>query len=203
MRLAPAALAAALLASSAAIAQPPAPRRAAPARGPAATAPAPAPDRWHGKAREIYTRAVNTATVQGRGQVPSLAQYLQEQFRAAGITDATIHPYVVTRPDDHTAALIVRWPAAHPSGRKAILLMAHMDVVEARREDWSRDPFELGEADGYFYGRGSERRQGRRHRNHHRPAAAARRGLPAGPRHHRPLHGRRGDRRQRRAARRQ
>ena len=33
--------------------------------------------------------------------------------------------------------------------------MAHMDVVEARREDWSRDPFTLGEADGYFYGRGT------------------------------------------------
>jgi acetylornithine deacetylase/succinyl-diaminopimelate desuccinylase-like protein len=152
MRLAPAALAAALLATTAATAQRPAPRPAAPARTAVAAA---APDRWHAKAREIYTRAVNTATVQGRGQVPALAQYLQEQFRAAGITDATIHPYVVTRPDDHTAALIVRWPAAHPSGRKAILLMAHMDVVEARREDWSRDPFELGEADGYFYGRGS------------------------------------------------
>ena len=44
-------------------------------------------------------------------------------------------------PDDHTAALILRWPAARPSNRKAMLIMAHMDVVEARRADWSRDPF--------------------------------------------------------------
>ena len=120
----------------------------------AAAAQAPA-DRWHAKAREIYARAISTPTVQGRGRVPALAQYLPEQFRAGGFTDVTIHPYDVVRPDDHTAALILRWPAAHPSGRKAMLLMGHMDVVEARREDWSRDPFTLGEVDGYFYGRGT------------------------------------------------
>ena len=112
-------------------------------------------DRWHAKAHEIYEHAISIPTVQGRGQVPALAQYLAEQFRAGGFTDVTVHPYDVTLPDDHTAALIVRWPAAHPSGRKAMLLMGHMDVVEARREDWSRDPFTLGEADGYFYGRGT------------------------------------------------
>ena len=106
-------------------------------------------DRWHAKAREIYARAISFQTVQGRNQSPQLAAYLQEQFRAGGLTDVTIHPH------DDTAALILRWPAARPSGRKAILLMAHMDVVEARREDWSRDPFELGEEGGYFYGRGT------------------------------------------------
>jgi acetylornithine deacetylase/succinyl-diaminopimelate desuccinylase-like protein len=116
---------------------------------------APAPDRWHQLAREIYREAVNTPTVQGRGQVPALANALAERFRAARFTDVTVHPYDVEEPDDHTAALIVRWPAARPSGRKAMLLMAHMDVVEAKREDWSRDPFQLGEADGYFYGRGT------------------------------------------------
>jgi acetylornithine deacetylase/succinyl-diaminopimelate desuccinylase-like protein len=113
------------------------------------------PDRWHATARDIYREAVDTATVQGRGQVPALTNRLAERFRAAGFTDVTVHPYDVVRPDDHTAALIVRWPAARPSSRKAMLLMAHMDVVEARRSDWSRDPFQLGEQDGYFYGRGS------------------------------------------------
>src|SRR3954469_22957398 len=112
-------------------------------------------DRWHAKAHEIYEHAISVPTVQGRGQVPALAQYLADQFRAGGFTDVTLHPYDVHLPDDHTAALILRWPAAHPSGRKAMLLMGHMDVVEARREDWSRDPFTLGEADGYFYGRGT------------------------------------------------
>ena len=121
-----------------------------------ATAPySPPTDQWHAKAREIYAHAIGIPTVQGRGRVPELAAYLQEQFRAGGLTDVTIHPYDVNLPDDHTAALILRWPAAHPSGRKAMLLMGHMDVVEARRDDWSRDPFTLGETDGYFYGRGT------------------------------------------------
>jgi acetylornithine deacetylase/succinyl-diaminopimelate desuccinylase-like protein len=115
---------------------------------PAAPSSAPA-DRWHAKARELYARAIAFQTVRGRNQSPQLAAYLQEQFRAGGLTDVTI------RAHDETAALILRWPAARPSGRKAILLMAHMDVVEARREDWSRDPFVLTEEDGYFYGRGT------------------------------------------------
>jgi acetylornithine deacetylase/succinyl-diaminopimelate desuccinylase-like protein len=115
-----------------------------------AQTPANAPaDRWHAKAREIYAHAISLQTVQGRNASPALAAYLQEQFRAGGLTGATVHPY------DQTAALILRWPAARPGGRKAILLMAHMDVVEARREDWSRDPFTLVEEDGYFYGRGT------------------------------------------------
>jgi len=105
-------------------------------------------DRWHAKAREIYARAVAFETVQGRNQSPELAAYLQEQFRAGGLANVTVHPH------DETASLILRWPATRPTNRRPILLMAHMDVVEARREDWSRAPFELSEADGYFYGRG-------------------------------------------------
>ena len=59
----------------------------------------PPPDRWHAKAHELYEHAIDTATVQGRGQVPALANYLAEQYRAAGFTDVTIHRYDVTRPD--------------------------------------------------------------------------------------------------------
>jgi acetylornithine deacetylase/succinyl-diaminopimelate desuccinylase-like protein len=106
-------------------------------------------DRWHAKARDIYARAIAFETVEGRNRSGDLARYLEGEFRAAGLTDVAVRPY------DETAALTLRWPAARPSGRKAILLMAHMDVVEARREDWSRDPFALTEADGYFYGRGT------------------------------------------------
>ena len=104
---------------------------------------------WHRKGREIYERAISFQTVQGRNQSPQLAAYLEQQFRAAGFTDVTVRPY------DETAALVLRWPAARPSNRKAMLILAHMDVVEARREDWSRDPFQLAEEGGYFYGRGT------------------------------------------------
>lgn len=113
-------------------------------------------DPWHGKARALYAHAIGVPTVAGRGKVPELAQYLADQYRAAGWADADIHvmPYDAT-PENPTAALIVRWPAAGKPKAKPVLLMAHMDVVEAKPEDWSLDPFVLTEQDGYFYGRGT------------------------------------------------
>jgi acetylornithine deacetylase/succinyl-diaminopimelate desuccinylase-like protein len=121
----------------------------------AASAAEPA-DGWDAKAREIFARSIEIPTVPGRGRVPALAEYLAGEFRAAGFAegDIRIMPYE-GGPRDKTAALIVRWRAAKPSGKKPILLMAHMDVVEALREDWSMDPFKLHERDGYFYGRGT------------------------------------------------
>jgi acetylornithine deacetylase/succinyl-diaminopimelate desuccinylase-like protein len=111
---------------------------------------------WHAKARELYQHAVQVPTVAGRGKVPELAQYLADQYKAAGwaTKDIQIMPYEGNA-GDKTAALIVRWPAAGTAKAKPILLMAHMDVVEAKAEDWSMDPFTLTEKDGYYYGRGT------------------------------------------------
>jgi acetylornithine deacetylase/succinyl-diaminopimelate desuccinylase-like protein len=116
----------------------------------------PASDRWHAKAREIFARSIEIPTVAGRGQVPAQARYLADQFKAAGIpeSDIRIMPYQA-RPGDDTAALIVRWRSPKPSGKKPILLMAHMDVVEALPADWTTDPFKFLEKDGYYYGRGA------------------------------------------------
>ena len=113
------------------------------------------PAQWEQKAREIYKTAVETPTVAGRHNVPSLANYLAGQFKAAGWADSDIHvlPYASLN-DNQTAALIARWPSAHPT-KKPMLIIAHMDVVEALPSDWSTDPFKLVEKDGYFYGRGS------------------------------------------------
>lgn len=113
------------------------------------------PAQWEQKAREIYKTAVETPTVAGRHNVPTLANYLAGQFKAAGWADSDIHvlPYASLN-DNQTAALIARWPSAHPT-KKPMLIIAHMDVVEALPSDWSTDPFKLVEKDGYFYGRGS------------------------------------------------
>src|SRR3954469_15758697 len=113
-------------------------------------------DRWQAKAHEIFQHAIEIPTVEGRGKVPELAQYLADQYKAAGWAESDIHvlPYE-GNPGNQTAALVVRWPAAKPSGKKPILLMAHMDVVEAKPEDWSTDPFRFLEKDGYYYGRGT------------------------------------------------
>ena len=115
-----------------------------------------ADDPWHAKARELLTHAIAVPTVMGRGKVPELAQYLADQYKAAGWAADYIHvlPYE-GNPGDHTAALIVRWPAAGKAKAKPVMVMAHMDVVEAKAEDWSMDPFALVEKDGYLYGRGT------------------------------------------------
>lgn len=126
------------------------------------TLPANAADPEPARTLEIYKAAIESATVKGRGEVPKLASYLADQFRGAGWAADDIHvvPYEGD-PGDQTAALIVRWPAAKKTGLKPILLLAHMDVVEAKRSDWERDPFKLVTEDGYFYGRGtSDDKQG-------------------------------------------
>ena len=118
----------------------------------AGVAAAPADDPWHAKARAMLEHAVNVPTVLGRDRVPELANWLADQYRAAGIpdTDIKIMPY------DKTAALIVRWRAPGKPKAKPIMVMGHMDVVEAKREDWSAtDPFVFTEKDGYYYGRGT------------------------------------------------
>jgi acetylornithine deacetylase/succinyl-diaminopimelate desuccinylase-like protein len=124
---------------------------------PVAAHAAPANNPWHAKARALLEHSVNVPTVAGRDRVPELAAYLADQYRAAGIPDADIR----IMPYEKTAALIVRWRAAGNASGKPIMVMAHMDVVEAKREDWSLDPFVFSEKDGYYYGRGtSDDKQG-------------------------------------------
>ncbi|MGB8693901.1 MAG: M20/M25/M40 family metallo-hydrolase [Steroidobacteraceae bacterium] len=131
---------------------------------PAMAAPAPAgslsPDR-HQAAHDMYEHVVNIPTVFGRGKVPTMAGYLADQYRAAGfpVDDIQVLPYESANPvakvTEKTAALIVRWRAPGKPRGKPIMLMGHMDVVEARREDSTTDPFVLTERDGYYYGRGT------------------------------------------------
>ncbi|HEY6048535.1 MAG TPA: M20/M25/M40 family metallo-hydrolase, partial [Sphingomicrobium sp.] len=110
---------------------------------------------WQAKTREVFKQAIEIPSVHHRGQVPRVAKLLADQFRAAGIPDSDIHmmPYEAL-PGDQTMALIVRWRSPHPTA-KPILVLGHMDVVEAKREDWKFDPFVFREEGGYFLGRGS------------------------------------------------
>lgn len=115
---------------------------------------APADNQWHAKARDMLEKAIAYPTVAGRGQTPAYAQYLADQYKAAGFTDVRVAPYEGEK-GDNTAALIVRWPAAGKAKARPILLLSHMDVVEAKASDWSMDPFKMVEKDGYYYGRGT------------------------------------------------
>ena len=101
------------------------------------------------KAREIYARVISFRTAAGQKQTPSMVAYLVEELKAGGVPDADI----ATLDKEGERALIVRLPG-RGQGRP-VLFSAHMDVVDARREEWERSPFELIEEDGVFYGRGT------------------------------------------------
>jgi len=99
---------------------------------------------------EIYKELIETDTTHSTGDTTKAAELLARRFRAAGFPDADIH---IIGPGPTNKNLIVRY---HGTGEKPpVVLMAHLDVVEAKREDWSFDPFKLTEKDGYFYGRGT------------------------------------------------
>ena len=108
------------------------------------------------KALEIYRTSIGFRTAKPHGQVPALAEYLADEFRAGGFPGEDIHIIrAKTAEGEDIASLVVTYWGDGSSGKKPILLLAHMDVVDALPEDWERDPFTLVEEDGYFFGRGT------------------------------------------------
>lgn len=103
------------------------------------------------KTFEIYKTIIEVDTSKERGNTLRVAQYLADELIAAGLPSEDVE--VV--PKDNFAALIARYRGDGSSGNKPILLLAHMDVVEANAEDWERPPFELTQDDKYFYARGT------------------------------------------------
>jgi carboxypeptidase PM20D1 len=101
------------------------------------------------KAREIYARVISFRTAAGQKQTPAMVAYLIETLKAGGVPESDI----VTLDEEGERAMIVRIPGRKPG--RPILFSAHMDVVDARREEWERDPFKLIEENGTFYGRGT------------------------------------------------
>lgn len=104
------------------------------------------------EALEIFRTIIEMHTAAGHNQVPKEAEYLASKFRAAGFADSDIEML----PVGETTGLIVRYRGKANTKMSPILFLGHMDVVEAKRDDWERDPFTLAEADGRFYGRGTD-----------------------------------------------
>lgn len=102
------------------------------------------------RAREIFTQLVEINTTHSVGSTTQAAEAMAVRFRAAGFPDADVH---VLGPSAKKGNLVVRYRGT--GAKRPMILMAHLDVVEARREDWSVDPFVLTEKDGYLYGRGT------------------------------------------------
>ena len=101
-------------------------------------------------AHDLYKELIEINTTDSAGSVTAAAEALAKHFRTAGFADADVS---VLGPNERKKNLVVR---LHGTAKhRPVLLIGHLDVVEARREDWSTNPFELIEKDGYFYGRGT------------------------------------------------
>ena len=103
------------------------------------------------RAREIFKELIEINTTDTpAGNVTKAAEAMSARLKSAGFADADLR---ILGPDPRKGNLIARLRGN--GKRRPILLLAHLDVVEAKREDWSVDPFTFLEKDGYFYGRGT------------------------------------------------
>src|SRR5262245_48417208 len=100
--------------------------------------------------REIFAELIGINTTDSSGDNTAAAEAMAARLRAAGFPAEDV---TVLAPQPKKGNLVARLRGK--GTRRPLLLLAHLDVVEARREDWSFDPFALREEGGYFYGRGT------------------------------------------------
>jgi acetylornithine deacetylase/succinyl-diaminopimelate desuccinylase-like protein len=116
----------------------------------AAASPAPAEEDARRLARDILRQLIEIDTTEAAGNTTPAAQAMAARLKEAGLPEGDV---LVVGPDDRHGNLVARLRGT--GARRPLLLIAHLDVVEARREDWSIDPFKFLEKDGYYYGRGT------------------------------------------------
>jgi acetylornithine deacetylase/succinyl-diaminopimelate desuccinylase-like protein len=108
------------------------------------------PPEYQKLVHDIYKQLIEINTSFSTGATTPAAQAMADRLRAEGFPASDIQ---VLGAADHKMNMVARY---HGTGqRKPLLLLAHLDVVEAKRSDWSFDPFKLTEKDGFFYGRGT------------------------------------------------
>jgi acetylornithine deacetylase/succinyl-diaminopimelate desuccinylase-like protein len=100
---------------------------------------------------DIFKELIEINTTDSVGNVTTAAEAMAKRLRDAGFPESDVQ---VLGPNDRKKNMVAR---LHGTGkRKPVLLIGHLDVVEARREDWTTDPFQFIEKDGFFYGRGTQ-----------------------------------------------
>ena len=118
-----------------------------------ALAAAPADPAARALSHDLFKQLVEINTTDSTGSTTVAAQAMAARLLDAGFPAADL---VVVGPNERKRNLVARYRAAKGTKRRPLLIIAHLDVVEARREDWSTDPFQFVERDGYFYGRGTQ-----------------------------------------------
>ena len=104
---------------------------------------------------DIYRDIIGFRTARGHQQVDDMVAYLTKRLSDTGFVQEDLMVTDYDSDGKPTQGLIVRYRGDGSSGDKPIVMLAHMDVVDALPEDWDRDPFTLTEEDGYFFGRGT------------------------------------------------
>jgi acetylornithine deacetylase/succinyl-diaminopimelate desuccinylase-like protein len=108
-------------------------------------------DRNKQLSRDIFKQLIEINTTDSVGNVTTAAEAMAKRLRDAGFPESDVQ---VLGPNDRKRNMVAR---LHGTGKhKPVLLIGHLDVVEARREDWTTDPFQFVEKEGFFYGRGTQ-----------------------------------------------
>src|SRR5204862_81149 len=102
--------------------------------------------------REIYKELVEINTTDSAGSCTAAAEAMAARLRAGGLAAQDVR-VIVPPGGPKKGNLVARYRGT--GAKKSIMLLGHLDVVEAKREDWQRDPFKLVEENGYFYARGA------------------------------------------------
>ena len=103
--------------------------------------------------RDIFQQLIEINTTHSTGSTTLAAQAMSKRFSDAGFPESDMF---IGGPEDRKGNLVVCLRGSGSSSLKPILIICHLDVVEARPEDWTTDPFQFVEKDGYFYGRGTQ-----------------------------------------------
>jgi acetylornithine deacetylase/succinyl-diaminopimelate desuccinylase-like protein len=107
----------------------------------------------HALAHDIFKQLIEINTTDSIGSTTVAANAMAQRLLEAGFPAADV---TVLGPNERKGNMVARYRGKRGAKLKPILIIAHLDVVEARREDWTTNPFEFVEKDGYFYGRGTQ-----------------------------------------------
>lgn len=111
------------------------------------------PEQDRALARDIFKQLIETNTQDSDGSVTAAAEKMRQRLLDAGFPAEDL---VLAGPNDRKQNLVARYRGRPGSTLKPIVTICHLDVVEARKADWTTDPYQFVEKDGYFYGRGTQ-----------------------------------------------
>jgi len=123
------------------------------AQSPTAPPPPQLPEQDRVLSRQIFKEFIETNSQDSDGSVTAVSRLVRKELLQAGFAPEDL---ILAGPNDRKQNLVVRYRGAPGSKLKPVLIICHEDVVEARRADWSTDPYTFVEKDGYFYGRGTQ-----------------------------------------------